>query len=130
MVIGTVARLGKATLYFGAQEIFHDLSWEVYHDARIGLVGPNGAGKSSILKLFAGEMETSEGLAQITKTVRIGYLPQEVHFNLQRSVLDEALDASPTLAAFEHEMKALEAQMGDPEIFNDERKLTRVMERH
>ena len=74
MVIGTVARLGKATVYFGAQEIFRDLSWEVYHDARIGLVGPNGAGKSSILKLFAGEMDTSEGLAQITRGVRVGYL--------------------------------------------------------
>lgn len=130
MVIGTVARLGKATLYFGAQEIFRDLSWEIYHDARVGLVGPNGAGKSSILKLLAGELDTSEGLAQITRGVRVGYLPQEVHFDLQRTVLEEALDASPTLAALEHEMQALEAQMGDPNVYGDERKLTRVMERH
>lgn len=130
MVIGTVARLAKATVYFGAQEIFHDLSWEIYHDARIGLVGPNGAGKSSILKLFAGEMDTSEGLAQITKTVRVGYLPQEVHFGLERTLIDEALSASPTLAALEHEMQSLEAQMGDPDIYSDEKKLTRVMERH
>jgi ATP-binding cassette subfamily F protein 3 len=130
MVIGTVARLAKATIYFGAQEIFRDLSWEVYHDARIGLVGPNGAGKSSILKLFAGELDTSEGLAQITKGVRVGYLPQEVHFGLERSLLDEALSASPTLAALEHEMQSLEAQMGDPAIYGDEKKLTRVMERH
>ena len=43
MVIGTVARLAKATVYFGAQEVFRDLSWEIYHDARVGLVGPNGA---------------------------------------------------------------------------------------
>lgn len=130
MPIGTVARLAKATLYFGAQEVFRDLSWEIYHDARIGLVGPNGAGKSSILKLLAGELETSEGLAQIIKGVRVGYLPQEVHFDLERSLLDEALDASPTLAALEHEMQTLEAQMGDPQIYNDARKLTRVMERH
>ncbi|MCG3141160.1 MAG: Energy-dependent translational throttle protein EttA [Anaerolineae bacterium] len=130
MVIGTVARLAKATVYFGAQEVFRELSWEIYHDARIGLVGPNGAGKSSILKLFAGEMETSAGLAQITKGVRVGYLPQEVHFGLERTLLDEALDASPTLAALEREMQKLEAQMGDAEIYNDEKKLTRVMEKH
>ncbi len=130
MVIGTVARLAKATVYFGAQEIFHDLSWEIYHDARIGLVGPNGAGKSSILKLLAGEMETSQGLAQITRGVRVGYLPQEVQFGLERTLLDEALDASPTLAALEHEMQSLEAQMGDPQIYGDAKKLTRVMERH
>lgn len=77
MVIGTVARLAKATVYFGAQEIFGDLSWEIYHDARIGLVGPNGAGKSSILKLFAGEMETSEGLAQITKLYVLAICPRK-----------------------------------------------------
>jgi ATP-binding cassette subfamily F protein 3 len=130
MVIGTVARLAKATVYFGTQEIFHDLSWEIYHDARVGLVGPNGAGKSSLLKLLAGEMETSQGLAQITKGVRVGYLPQEVQFDLDRTLLDEALDASPTLAALEHEMQRLEAQMGDPEIYNDAKKLPRVMERH
>ncbi len=130
MVIGTVARLGKATVYFGAQEVFRDLSWEIYHDARVGLVGPNGAGKSSILKLLAGELETSEGIAQVTRGVRVGYLPQEVHFNLQRTVLEEALDASPTLAALEREMHDLEAQMGDAAVYNDEKKLTRVMERH
>jgi len=130
MVIGTVARLAKATVYFGAQEIFRDLSWEIYHDARIGLVGPNGAGKSSILKLLVGEMDTSQGLAQITKGVRVGYLPQEVHFGLERTLLDEALDASPTLAALEHEMQKLEAQMGDPQIYGDEKKLTRVMDKH
>jgi ATP-binding cassette subfamily F protein 3 len=130
MVIGTVARLAKATLYFGAQEVFRDMSWEVYHDARVGLVGPNGAGKSSILKLFAGEMETSEGLAQITRGVRVGYLPQEVHFGLDRTLLDEALDASPTLAALEREMHDLEAQMGDQAVYDDEKRLTRVMERH
>src|SRR5581483_9645345 len=129
-VIGTVARLGKATVYFGAQEVFRDLSWEIYHDARVGLVGPNGAGKSSILKLLAGELETSEGIAQVTRGVRVGYLPQEVHFNLQRTVLEEALDASPTLAALEREMHDLEAQMGDAAVYNDEKKLTRVMERH
>lgn len=54
MVIGTVARLDNVTLYFGAQMVFEKLAWEIYHDARIGLVGPNGAGKSSILRLLAG----------------------------------------------------------------------------
>lgn len=130
MVIGTVARLGKATLYFGAQEVFRDLSWQINHDARVGLVGPNGAGKSSILKLLAGEMETSAGLAQITRGVRVGYLPQEVHFQLHRTVLEEALAASPTLAALELEMHGLEARMGDPAVYNDARKLGRIMERH
>ena len=60
MVVGTVARLDNATVYFGGQLVFEKLSWEVYHDARIGLVGPNGAGKSSILKLLAGENKPND----------------------------------------------------------------------
>ncbi len=130
MVIGTVARLDNVTLYFGAQLVFEKLSWEVYHDARIGLVGPNGAGKSTILKLLAGENEPNLGGVFITRGVRIGYLPQEPEFDLTRTVIEEALDASPTLAALEREMERLAAQMGDPVIYGDERKLQRVMDAH
>src|SRR5512135_3837819 len=130
MVIGTVARLDSATQYFGAQMVFSKLSWEVYHDARTGLVGPNGAGKSSILKLLAGENEPNEGSVYITRGVRVGYLPQEPEFDLSRTVIQEAMDASPTLAALEREMERLAAQMGDPAVYGDERKLQRVMDAH
>ena len=130
MVIGTVARLDNVTLYFGAQIIFEDLSWEIYHDARIGLVGPNGVGKSSILRLLAGENESNKGGVFITRGIRVGYLPQEPQFDLTHTVIEEALDASPTLAALEHEMERLNAQMADPGVYDDERKLQRVLDQH
>jgi len=130
MVIGTVARLDNATQYFGGQLVFEKLSWEIYHDARIGLVGPNGVGKSTILKFLAGVDEPKEGGAFITRGVRIGYLPQEPEFDLARTVMEEALDASPTLAALERELERLNAQMADPGIYNDERKLQRVLDAH
>lgn len=129
-MVGTVARLDKVTEYFGGQMIFADLSWAINHDSRLGLVGPNGAGKSTLLKLIVGELEPNNGGVFITKGVRIGYLPQEVRFDLARSVIEEALDASPTLAGLEREMEDLAVQMGDPQIYGDARKLGRVMERH
>lgn len=129
-MVGTVARLNKVTVYFAGQLVFADLAWDINHDARVGLVGPNGAGKSTLLKLLAGELEPNVGSVAIGKIVRVGYLPQEVHFDLARSVIDEALDASPTLAALESEMKSLEAQMGDPTVYTQEKKFHRVVERH
>ncbi|MGE5139191.1 MAG: ABC-F family ATP-binding cassette domain-containing protein [Rudaea sp.] len=129
-MIGTVARLDKVTVYFGAQVVFENLSWEINHDARIGLVGPNGAGKSTLLKLFVGEMEQNRGAVYVTKGVRIGYLAQEIAFDHERTVLEEALTASPTLAALEHQMESLAAEMADPAVYGDERKLARVVERH
>jgi len=106
-MIGVVARLDNVTAYFGAQLVFAKLSWEINHDARIGLIGPNGAGKSTILKLLACESEPNEGAVLITRGVRVGYLPQEPEFDLSRTVIEEALDASPTLAALEREMETL-----------------------
>jgi ATP-binding cassette subfamily F protein 3 len=130
MVIGTVARLDNVTQYFGAQLIFEKLSWEIYHDARIGLVGPNGAGKTTLLKLVAGVSVPSAGAVFIPRGVRVGYLPQESEFDPTRTVLEEALDASPTLAALEREMERLSAQMADPAVYGDERKLQRVLDAH
>jgi ATP-binding cassette, subfamily F, member 3 len=129
-MIGTAARLDKVTQYFGGQVVFSDLSWAINHDARLGLVGPNGAGKSTLLRLIVGEMEPSAGGVFLTKGVRTGYLPQEVRFDLARTVVEEALDASPTLAALEREMEDLAEQMGDPRVYGDGKKLARVMDRH
>jgi ATP-binding cassette subfamily F protein 3 len=130
MIVGTVARLDNVTQYFGGQLIFEKLAWEIYHDARIGLVGPNGAGKSSLLKLLAGVELPKSGSVFIRRGVRVGYLPQEPEFDLTRTVIEEARDASPTLAALEREMERLAAQMGDPAIYNDERKLQRILDQH
>ncbi len=129
-MIGVAARLDKVSIYFGAQQVFANLSWEINHDARIGLIGPNGAGKSTLLKLLAREIEPNKGAVFITRGVRIGYLPQEPEFDLTRTVIAEALDASPTLAALEREMERLAAQMGDPRVYGDERKLQRVLDAH
>jgi ATP-binding cassette subfamily F protein 3 len=129
-MIGTVARLDKITQYFGGQSVFTDLSWAINHDARFGLVGPNGAGKSTLLRSIVREIEPSAGAVFVAKGVRIGYLPQEVRFDLARTVIEEALAASPTLAGLEREMEDLAAQMGDPQVYGDGKKLARVMDRH
>lgn len=130
MVIGTLARLDNVTQYFAGQLIFEKLSWEIHHDARIGLVGPNGAGKSSVLKLLARVEEPKQGNVWSARGVRVGYLPQEPQFDWTRTVWEEARDASPTLAALEREMERLAAQMGDPAVYNDARKLQRVLDQH
>ena len=48
--------LSNVHLVLGARTIFKDLTWEIQHDQKIGLVGPNGAGKSSLLKLIIGRI--------------------------------------------------------------------------
>jgi ATP-binding cassette subfamily F protein 3 len=86
-MIGIIARLDKVTHFYGAQKIVENASWEIRHDARIGLVGPNAAGKSTLLRMFAHELEPSAGSMFLARGIRIGYLPQEVSFDLERTVL-------------------------------------------
>jgi ATP-binding cassette, subfamily F, member 3 len=127
---GTIARLEKATHRFGGQTIFTNASCEIHHDARIGLVGPNGAGKSTLLRLFAREGEPSAGHVSTARSIRVGYLPQEVHFNQPHTVLEEAREASPALAALEAELERLSDRMGDPAVFSDGKKLASVSEQY
>jgi ATP-binding cassette subfamily F protein 3 len=130
IMIGTIARWDKVTHSYGAQHIVDNLSWEIYHDARIGLIGPNAAGKSTLLRMLARQVEPDSGAVHIGRGIRIGYLPQEVNFDLDRSVLEEARNSSPTLAALDSEMERIVVQMADPVIYNDPQKLGRLATRH
>ena len=81
--------------------LFTELSFTI-GDGRTGLVAPNGAGKSTLLKLIAGEYHPTAGTITVDGTV--GYLPQTLPFDAERSVADvlgvaRILDALTALAA-------------------------------
>ena len=55
--------------------LFSDLNFAFGHE-HVGLVGRNGTGKTTLLRMLAGEIEPSAG--SITRTARVGYLPQSL----------------------------------------------------
>ena len=71
MALLTVSNLSK---FFGAEEIFSDISFRVAQKARIGLVGANGVGKTTLLRILIGEETASDGLVQFTRGIKVGYL--------------------------------------------------------
>jgi len=79
------ARLGKSvfdvedlSLALGPNELFSDVTWRVGPGDRIGLVGVNGSGKTTLLRVLAGLRGVDSGVVKVGKTVRIGYLSQDV----------------------------------------------------
>ena len=97
--------LSNVHLVLGARTIFKDLTWEIQHNQKIGLVGPNGAGKSSLLKLITGEFSPEPGGSVVrAKGVTVGYLPQQPDFPPSDSAFDLALAGVPRVAEIEAEL--------------------------
>jgi ATP-binding cassette subfamily F protein uup len=66
------------SLALGPVELFDDVTWRVGPGDRIGLVGVNGSGKTTLLRVLAGLRGVDSGVVKVGKTVRIGYLSQDV----------------------------------------------------
>ncbi|PKO14973.1 MAG: ABC transporter ATP-binding protein [Chloroflexi bacterium HGW-Chloroflexi-10] len=113
MAVLTVNNLGKS---FGAVDIFSEISFSVPARARIGLVGPNGVGKTTLLRIINGEEAASEGLVQLSKGVRIGYLPQQARLESQRTLWGECLSVFQGLLDQQAALRQLEEQMTEQAV--------------
>ena len=85
----TIKGLSKS---FGQRSLFSGVDLEVVGGERIALLGDNGTGKSTLIKILMGEEGPDEGKIRMGPTVKIGYLPQIIHFDHpERSLLDTML---------------------------------------
>ena len=77
------------TKSFGERTLFSNLSLEVAGGERIALLGDNGSGKTTLLKILLGEEQPDAGKVRMGPTVKVGYLPQHVHFDHpERNLVD------------------------------------------
>jgi ATP-binding cassette subfamily F protein 3 len=125
-----VVNLDKVTHSYGTQRVLDDIAWEIQAGQKIGLVGPNGAGKSTLLRILAGEIKPDSGFVYRYKAARIGYLAQEPVLDPERTIWEEMLSAAQDLVRVEAELRRLEAQMADPEVYGKETSLERVLAAH
>ena len=80
--------LGKA---FGEKRLFSQVNVKVKGGERIALLGDNGAGKTTFIRCLLGQ-EPCEGRVKFGPTVKVGYLPQIMHFaHPERSLYDTML---------------------------------------
>src|SRR5512141_814143 len=99
---------------FGAEDLFHDVSFSIAKGARFALVGPNGIGKTTLLRILMGLEEPSGGTVTRARSLRIGYLPQEADFQLEGTVWDACMSVFADLIRQQEELAKLEAEMSDP----------------
>ncbi|MBM6886340.1 ribosomal protection-like ABC-F family protein [Pseudoflavonifractor phocaeensis] len=87
----TIKELKKS---FDGRTLFDHVNLEVVGGERIALLGDNGTGKSTLLKILLGEEEPDSGKLRMGPTVKVGYLPQIIHFDKpERNLVDTMLYA-------------------------------------
>ena len=96
---------------FGGEALFRKVSFQVKPSDRIGLTGKNGAGKSTMLKLLAGWMSATSGSISKPKEFTIGYLPQDITPEGERTVREEAALAFAGIKQMNERIEEINAEL-------------------
>ena len=107
----TISGLSKT---YGAKTVLENINLSFYHGAKIGIVGENGSGKSPLLKIMAGEDAEFDGKADPLKSARIGFISQEPHLDMNKTVRENVEDAFSDIKKLLNEFNEVSAKMGEP----------------
>src|SRR6266851_3425502 len=83
-----VIRASNLTKCWDEPCLLDNVNFTIASDARILLFGPNGAGKTTLLKILLGLEKPDKGDISIVESARIGYLPQDPHMDLDKTVIE------------------------------------------
>jgi len=107
----TISGLSKT---YGAKTVLENINLSFYHGAKIGIVGENGSGKSTLLKIMAGEDAEFDGKADPLKGTRIGFISQEPHLDMNKTVRENVEDAFSDIKKLLNEFNEVSSKMGEP----------------
>ena len=111
--IYTMNRVGK--IIPPKRQILKDISLSFYPGAKIGVLGLNGAGKSTLLKIMAGIDKEIEGEAIPYPNIKIGYLPQEPQFDLEKTVKETVEESFAEVKQALADLDAVYAAYAEPD---------------
>ena len=104
--------LGKT--YPGCKPTFSDITLSFLPDAKIAVIGVNGAGKSTLMKIIAGTDKDYVGEAWAAEGVRVGYLEQEPHLDVNKSVFENVMEGMGEIKAVVDESNEISAKFAEP----------------
>ena len=102
-----IYQISNGTVYFGANDVFENIDFEVNENEKIAIVGRNGCGKSTLLKVIMGEVELTSGETHRNNSMTIGYLEQNAFNDEHNLVIDEFLTVFKDVIAREKELAEL-----------------------
>lgn len=73
---GDIMTIKNLTMFFGVQELYHDININIKENEKVGIIGVNGAGKTTLFKIMLGLIEPDHGKIIFQNNARIEWLPQ------------------------------------------------------
>lgn len=126
------SRLGKKTIEidhiakgYDGNLLFHDFSYQLKRNDRIGIIGPNGCGKSTLLHILAKEIMPDQGTIIHGETVKIAYFKQgheDMDDNMR--ILDYIKETSNEINTSEGTFSA--SQMLERFLFDSKQQYTNI----
>lgn len=126
------SRLGKKTMEwehlskaYGDKVLFHDFSYHLQRNDRIGILGVNGCGKSTLMRILAKEENPDSGIVEHGETVRIAFFKQGCEeMDFSEIVLDYIKDTSNEIQTTEGSFSA--SQMLERFLFDKKMQYTPI----
>ena len=104
-------QLVNITVDFGGRALFRELNWQINRKDRVALIGANGVGKSTLLKIINKQFQPTAGSVAHSKTLQIGYLPQDGLHAHGKELLHEVMTAFEEVIATHDKMRLIESNM-------------------
>ncbi len=112
--------INNLSVTFGGFTLFEEISFHVNENDRIGLVGKNGSGKTTLLKIVAGLFNPQSGIVQIPSDITIGYLPQEMEYSRDCTIIEETMKAFSHIAEINEKISKINAMLCERSDYESE----------
>lgn len=99
------------SISFQGEYLFEEITFKLSAGDCVGLIGKNGAGKSTMLRILSKEQQPDTGQIAADKDLKIGFLKQDIDFDLGRTVLEEAYQAFTEIKFIELKLEEINQQL-------------------
>lgn len=99
------------SISFQGEYLFEEITFKLSVGDCVGLIGKNGAGKSTMLRILSKEQQPDTGQIAADKDLKIGFLKQDIDFELGRTVLEEAYQAFTDIKVIENKLENINHQL-------------------
>ena len=97
---------------FGDKDLYHDLSFAIQPNEKVGLIGRNGTGKSTLFHIITGDDKDYQGEVYVKKGTTVIASRQEHHGHESKTALEYIQGDLPEYARLSHVIDTYPETMG------------------